>query len=104
METSKTYLLGVVLLCSTSIFGQGNNESFHTIREHNIHRVINQAEEIPDSSINEAPIIVDSIQVLDMDFTNLSGTAGRYPCAKQDFPRQMLVAPYGILLAGKLFL
>ena len=72
METSKTYLLGVVLLCSTSIFGQGSNEPFHTIREHNNHPVINQAEEIPDSSINEAPIIVDSIQLLDIDFTNMS--------------------------------
>ena len=72
METSKTYLLGVVLLCSTSIFGQGSNEPFHTIREHNNHPVINQAEEIPDSSINEAPIIVDSIQVLDIDFSNMS--------------------------------
>ena len=72
METSKTYLLGVVLLCSTSIFGQGNNEPFHTIRENNNHPVINQAEEIPDSSINEAPIIVDSIQVLDIDFSNMS--------------------------------
>ena len=72
METSKTYLLGVVLLCSTSIFGQGSNEPFHTIREHNNHPVINQAEEIPDSSINEAPIIVDSIQVSDIDFSNMS--------------------------------
>ena len=73
MKTSKTYLLGVVLLCSTSIFGQGSNEPFHTIREHSNHRVINQAEEIPDSSINEAPIIVDSIQVLDIiDFSNMS--------------------------------
>ena len=72
METSKTYLLGVVLLCSTSIFGQGSNEPFHTIREHSNHRVINQAEEIPDSSINEAPIIVDSIHVLDIDFSNMS--------------------------------
>ena len=72
METSKTYLLGVDLLCSTSIFGQGSNEPFHTIREHNNNRVINQAEEIPDSSINEAPIIVDSIQLLDIDFTNMS--------------------------------
>ena len=72
METSKTYLLGVVLLCSTSIFGQGNNEPFHTIREHNNHPVINQAEEIPDSSINKAQMIVDSVQVLDMDFANLS--------------------------------
>ena len=72
METSKTYLLGVVLLCSTSIFGQGSNEPFHTIREHSNHRVINQAEEIPDSSINEAPIIVDSIQVLDIDFSKMS--------------------------------
>lgn len=72
METSKTYLLGVVLLCSTSIFGQGDNESFHTIREHNIHRVINQAEEIPDSCINNAPMIVDSVQVLIIDFSNIS--------------------------------
>ena len=72
METSKTYLLGVVLLCSTSIFGQGSNEPFHTIREHSNHRVINQAEETPDSSINEAPIIVDSIHVLDIDFSNMS--------------------------------
>lgn len=72
METAKTYLLGVVLLCSTSIFGQGSNEPFHTIREHSDHRVINQAEEIPDSSINEAPIIVDSIQVLDIDYSNMS--------------------------------
>lgn len=72
METSKTYLLGVVLLCSTSIFGQGSNEPFHTIREHGDHRVINEQEEISDSCINDAPIIVDSVQVLDMDFSNLS--------------------------------
>ena len=72
METSKTYLLGVVLLCSTSIFGQGSNEPFHTIREHGDHRVINKQEEISDSCINDAPIIVDSVQVLDMDFSNLS--------------------------------
>ena len=72
METSKTYLLGVVLLCSTSIFGQGSNEPFHTIREHGDHRVINEQEEISDSCINDAPIIVDSVQVLDMNFSNLS--------------------------------
>ena len=72
METSKTYLLGVALLCSTSIFGQGSNEPFHTIREHNNNRVINQAEEIPDSSINKAPMIVDSVQVLNLDFSNMS--------------------------------
>lgn len=72
METSKTYLLGVVLLCSTSIFGQGSNEPFHTIREHGDHRVINEQEEISDSCINDAPIIVDSVQVLDMDFANMS--------------------------------
>ena len=72
METSKTYLLGVVLLCSTSIFGQGSNEPFHTIREHGDHRVINEQEEISDSCINDAPIIVDSVQVLDMNFANMS--------------------------------
>ena len=72
METARTHLIGLALLCSTCIFGQGSNEPFHTIREHSYHQVINQPEEIPDNDINTVPMIVDSIQVLDIDFSNMS--------------------------------
>ena len=72
METSKTYLLGMAMLCSMSVFGQSNKELFHTIREHSWNRIISQQEEASDSTNGTVPMAVDSIYILDIEFSDLS--------------------------------
>lgn len=76
METAKTLLLGMAMLCSTSIIGQGINEPFHTIcnqRQKHVYRTNGLTlEAVSDSSGIVDSVIVDTTQILNTDFTNLS--------------------------------
>lgn len=76
METKKTILSFAALLCSTFVFGQSNNESFHTIMEHNRHLIINakdiEQEYMPDSTTEKDSMTVDSTQVMSANYSDLS--------------------------------
>ena len=76
METKKSILSVMALLCSTIAFGQSINESFHTIREHYRPLVINTKdkgqENILDSIAMKDSMTVDSAQVMKTDYSNLS--------------------------------
>lgn len=75
METKKTILSFAALLCSIFVFGQSNNESFHTIMEHNRHLVINakdiEEENMSDSTTEKDSMTVDSAKVLSTDYSDL---------------------------------
>jgi len=75
METVKSILACMALLCSTELFGQGNNTSFHTIREHEHY---NHTTSVANMHEVESTIQVDSLQFVDSlqlnmtDFSDLS--------------------------------
>ena len=76
METKKSFLSVMALLCSTIVFGQSSNESFHTIRERNHPLVFNVKENV-EEEVNDITGIkdstaVDSLQVLNTDYSDLS--------------------------------
>ena len=66
----------MALLCSTIVFGQSINESFHTIREHCRPLVINTKdkgqEDALDSVALKVEMTVDSAQVMSLDYSALS--------------------------------
>ena len=76
METKKTILSFAALLCSAFVFGQSNNESFHTIMEHNHHLVINakgiEQGYMSDSTTEKDSMTVDSTQVMSANYSDLS--------------------------------
>lgn len=72
METVKSLLSGVALLCSISIFGQGSNQVFHTIKEHGNHRQNASKEDIGANVSPTDSMVVDSVGMLDADFSKLS--------------------------------
>lgn len=76
METKKSILSVMALLCSTIVFGQSINESFHTIMEHHRPIVINTKdngqEEVFDSVAMKESLTVDSAQVTNIDYSDLS--------------------------------
>ena len=76
METKKSILSVMALLCSTIVFGQSNSESFHTIMEHNRLLVINAKDNEQENmsvSINKKDsMTVDSAQVMNTDYSDLS--------------------------------
>ena len=66
----------MALLCSTIVFGQSINESFHTIRAHYRPIVIitkdkGQEDALSSVAIKDS-ITVDSAQVINTDYSNLS--------------------------------
>lgn len=76
METKKSIISVMALLCSTIVFGQSINESFHTIREH-YRPIVNDTkdkgqEEALDSVVMKGSITVDSAQVMNTDYSDLS--------------------------------
>lgn len=76
METRKTILSVMALLCSTIVFGQSINESFHTIRAHCRPIVINTKdkgqEDALDSVAMKDSMTADSAQVMNTDYSGLS--------------------------------
>ena len=66
----------MALLCSTIVFGQSINESFHTIREH-YRPIVNDTkdkgqEDVLDSVAMKDSMTVDSAQVMNTDYSDLS--------------------------------
>ena len=76
METKKSIMSVMALLCSTIVLGQSINESFHTIREHYRQIVINTKdkgqEDALDSVAMKDTMTVDSAQVMNTDYSDLS--------------------------------
>lgn len=72
METAKTLLSSVALLCSISMFGQNSNQVFHTIKEHGNHRPNASTEEIVANENPTDSMVVDTVGMLDADFSKLS--------------------------------
>ena len=76
METKKSIISVMALLCSTIVFGQSINESFHTIREHYRPIVINTKdkgqEDALDSVAMKDSMTEDSAQVMNTDYSDLS--------------------------------
>ena len=76
METKKSIISVMALLCSTIVFGQSINESFHTIREH-YRPIVNDTkdkgqEDALDSVVMKDSMTVDSAQVMNTDYSDLS--------------------------------
>jgi uncharacterized FlgJ-related protein len=76
METKKSIISVMALLCSTIVFGQSINESFHTIREH-YRPIVNDTkdkgqEDVLDSVVMKDSMTVDSAQVMNTDYSDLS--------------------------------
>ena len=76
METRKSILSVMTLLCSTIVFGQSINESFHTIRAHYRPIVIKTKdkgqEDVLDSVAMKYSMTADSAQVMKTDYSGLS--------------------------------
>ena len=76
METKKSIISVMALLCSTIVFGQSINESFHTIMEQHRPLVIdtkdNEQEDALDSIAMKGSMTVDSAQVMNTDYSGLS--------------------------------
>lgn len=76
METKKSILSVMALLCSTIVFGQSIKESFHTIRAHCRPIVINtkdkRQEDALDSVAMKDSMTADSAQVMNTDYSGLS--------------------------------
>ena len=76
METKRSILSVMALLCSTIVFGQSINESFHTIRAHCRPIVINTKdkgqEDALDSVAMKDSMTADSAQVMNTDYSDLS--------------------------------
>ena len=76
MKTKKSIISVMALLCSTIVFGQSINESFHTIREH-YRPIVNDTkdkgqEDVLDSVAMKDSMTVDSAQVMNTDYSDLS--------------------------------
>ena len=76
METKKSIISVMALLCSTIVLGQSINESFHTIREH-YRPIVNDTkdkgqEDVLDSVAIKDSMTVDSAQVMNTDYSDLS--------------------------------
>lgn len=76
METKKSILSVMALLCSTFLYGQSNTGSFHTICEHN-RTFVNNAEDktredVSDSICSTDSNMVDSVQLLTTAYSGLS--------------------------------
>mgnify|MGYP002627239197 FL=1 len=76
METKKSILSVMALLCSTLLYGQSNTGSFHTIGEHN-HTLENNAgdktqEDVSDSICFTDSITKDSVQASTTAYSDLS--------------------------------
>ena len=76
METKKSIISVMALLCSTIVLGQSINESFHTIREH-YRPIVNDTkdkgqEDVLDSVAMKDSMTVDSAQVMNTDYSDLS--------------------------------
>ena len=76
METKKSILSVMALLCSTIVFGQSINESFHTIREHHRPIVINTKDKVQEDALGSVAMkdsmTADSSQVMNTDYSDLS--------------------------------
>jgi len=76
METKKSILSVMALLCSTIVFGQSINESFHTIREHYRPLVINTKDKGQENALDSVAMkdsmTADSAQVKNTDYSDLS--------------------------------
>lgn len=76
METKKSILSVMALLCSTLLYGQSNTEAFHTICEHNrtfVNNGENKArEDVSDSICSTDSNIVDSVQLSTTVYSSLS--------------------------------
>ena len=76
MKTKKSIISVMALLCSTIVFGQSINESFHTIMAHYRPIVINTKdkgqEDALDSVAMKDSMTADSAQVMNTDYSDLS--------------------------------
>ena len=75
METVKSILVCMVLLCSTELSGQGDNTFFHTIREHehyNHTTSVTGTLEVDSTPQNDSLQIVESQPLYMADFSDLS--------------------------------
>ena len=76
METKKSILSVMALLCSTIVFGQSINESFHTIMEHHRPIVINTKDKVQEDALDSVAMkdsmTADSSQVMNTDYSDLS--------------------------------
>lgn len=76
METRKSIMSVMALLCSTIVLGQSINESFHTIREHYrpiVNDTKDKGQELAfDSVAIKDSMTVDSAQVMNTDYSDLS--------------------------------
>ena len=76
METKKSILSVMALLCSTIVFGQSINESFHTIMAHYRPIVINTKDKGQENALDSVAMkdsmTADSAQVMNTDYSDLS--------------------------------
>ena len=76
METKKSILSVMALLCSTIVFGQSINESFHTIMAHYRPIVINTKDKGQENALDSVAMkdsmTADSSQVMNTDYSDLS--------------------------------
>ena len=76
METKKSILSVMALLCSTFLYGQSNTGAFHTICEHNrtfVNNGENKAREyVSDSICSTDSNIVDSVNLSTTVYSGLS--------------------------------
>ena len=76
METRKSILSVMALLCSTIVFGQSINESFHTIMAHYRPIVINTKDKGQENALDSVAMkdsmTADSAQVMNTDYSDLS--------------------------------
>ena len=76
METRKSILSVMALLCSTIVFGQSINESFHTIIAHYRPIVINTKDKGQENALDSVAMkdsmTADSAQVMNTDYSGLS--------------------------------
>ena len=76
METKKSIISVMALLCSTIVFGQSINESFHTIMAHYRPIVINTKDKGQENALDSVAMkdsmTADSAQVMNTDYSGLS--------------------------------
>ena len=76
METRKSILSVMALLCSTIVFGQSINESFHTIMAHYRPIVINTKDKGQENALDSVAMkdsmTADSAHVMNTDYSSLS--------------------------------
>ena len=76
METKKSILSVMALLCSTIVFGQSINESFHTIMAHYRPIVINTKDKGQENALDSVAMkdsmTADSAHVMNTDYSSLS--------------------------------